>query len=1013
MRIWNKMALACAMLLVSAVVAVPALAWEELAETEGYQDQDAVASTISEAPDVPDQELVEEQEDWDSDDSSEELFPDESGNVELDVVDEESDADSEAIDLVTTSESLALANNVWQKPNIVINKGETLRATFSVTEYSTGMIKVKATSGSGEVTLNRNGVLVDTWSFTSSDTGTYGLLCLHPGSYSIVIKSKQNGTNIAEVGYRAVTASDYDVLELEPNDLNPTSLPSGSLVLGTICSRGRALSNNQMLNMCSDVDTYSFTLSRGSHVYFTLLAPCASYSGSEFCVDLAVAGGHSVNSWGGNNIAKNTVDFTSSKTIDCGVLPEGSYWITVTHAAMLYSSAQDLAKMIYALRVDVPEPESISSATISKIPDQTYTGASICPEPTVTLKGKVLKKGTDYILSWSNNVEAGTAMVFVTGIGNYGGQAYSKFKIVKPTPSSIKLKENEVINPNISLNRGEQLHATFTLKEDCFAGVVVTASCGGENWPTVALIHNGNEVFSWRAMSSENWINHPLPLHAGSYEIVVTSKAVGTKVTSLGFGTTSQKLEPGDALEWEQNGVMGSSTPIALGQKCYGSINGTSTYGGTASDVDNYRFTLNKETDLAVSLTTHMPELNNHTLNLQILDSNNTVVQNGKTQQKLEWGSDTYGSTTSTPFPSTDGGIMRLGTLPAGSYVLRLQGNSDSLSGDDNSKLIYGLLLSETDEPSLAGEWQRLAGNDRYETMAAISAKGFSEKSAVAVVASGENFPDALVASALAGYWSCPVLLTNRNSLSSRASSELARLGVSSAIIMGGEAAVSPSVEQRIQGRGISTTRIAGSDRQATSLAVLDSLLDEGVTPDTVVIATGMNFADALSIGPWCYADRVPILLTGRDGKLNANQVGAITKIRGLRRVVIVGGPLAVSEAIKVQLGSDYDYIRIAGNDRYATSAAIAEFELNEGLGMSNVAVATGANFPDALAGAALCGKNNSVLLLSLPTAYGAVALKGTLASHAHEVSCGYVLGGESAVPEYTVNYCRRLTGNN
>ncbi len=69
-----------------------------------------------------------------------------------------------------------------------------------------------------------------------------------------------------------------------------------------------------------------------------------------------------------------------------------------------------------------------SKATV-RLADQTYTGKPLTPAPTVTLAGKTLVSGTDYDVSYSNNVKAGTATATVTFKGNYSGTAKGTFKI--------------------------------------------------------------------------------------------------------------------------------------------------------------------------------------------------------------------------------------------------------------------------------------------------------------------------------------------------------------------------------------------------------------------------------------------------------------------------------------------------------------------------------------------------------------------------------------------------------
>ncbi len=61
---------------------------------------------------------------------------------------------------------------------------------------------------------------------------------------------------------------------------------------------------------------------------------------------------------------------------------------------------------------------SLSIATVSQIADQTYTGNAIMVSPTVSFEGTILNESTDYTLSFANNINAGTASLTITGIGN-------------------------------------------------------------------------------------------------------------------------------------------------------------------------------------------------------------------------------------------------------------------------------------------------------------------------------------------------------------------------------------------------------------------------------------------------------------------------------------------------------------------------------------------------------------------------------------------------------------------
>lgn len=81
----------------------------------------------------------------------------------------------------------------------------------------------------------------------------------------------------------------------------------------------------------------------------------------------------------------------------------------------------------------------IADATVASIDDLTYTGAALEPAVTVEYGGKTLEPGTDYTLSYADNVNAGTATVTIEGKGNYAGFMSREFTIAK-APQTIAAK---------------------------------------------------------------------------------------------------------------------------------------------------------------------------------------------------------------------------------------------------------------------------------------------------------------------------------------------------------------------------------------------------------------------------------------------------------------------------------------------------------------------------------------------------------------------------------------------
>lgn len=297
--------------------------------------------------------------------------------------------------------------------------------------------------------------------------------------------------------------------------------------------------------------------------------------------------------------------------------------------------------------------------------------------------------------------------------------------------------------------------------------------------------------------------------------------------------------------------------------------------------------------------------------------------------------------------------------------------------------------------PAKASE--RLSGETRYDTMAAISSTGFTCADSV-VLASGKNFPDALGASALGGSLNAPVLLTDPNALSDQAASEIERLGARTVYIVGGTAAVSSGVETDLRSKGYKVERIFSNSRQQTAVEIAKTVAGMA-SPDTAIVAAGETAWDSLSVSPFAYAKGYPVYLAEKDGSVSQETVDAIKASSSIKRIIIVGGNAAVStKAESTLMGVVGDVERWYGDSRYETSKVIAERATDEGMSPITVAVASGENFPDALAGGALVGGRGGVLLLS-PSGDGSQAAQW-LEDRTGEVGECYLLGGTAALSD-------------
>ncbi len=261
----------------------------------------------------------------------------------------------------------------------------------------------------------------------------------------------------------------------------------------------------------------------------------------------------------------------------------------------------------------------------------------------------------------------------------------------------------------------------------------------------------------------------------------------------------------------------------------------------------------------------------------------------------------------------------------------------------------------------------RIAGADRYATSAAISAASFDPLVDVVYIATGVNFPDALAGAPAAALFGGPVLLVPQGALPASIKTELERLDPADILVIGGTGAVSDAVKTELESYTDGTvSRLQGADRYATAAAVSADAFPLGA--ETVFVATGHNFPDALSGGPGVVnADdgEGPLLLV-EPGSIPASTVTELQRLSA-KQVVVLGGTAAVSDTVKTQLESysDDPVVRVSGADRFATAVAVSVSTFDAA---DVVYLATGRNFPDALSGGAPAGLAPGPMLLSEPT---------------------------------------------
>lgn len=267
-------------------------------------------------------------------------------------------------------------------------------------------------------------------------------------------------------------------------------------------------------------------------------------------------------------------------------------------------------------------------------------------------------------------------------------------------------------------------------------------------------------------------------------------------------------------------------------------------------------------------------------------------------------------------------------------------------------------------------QWLRISGTTRYGTAAALSADGWPLGAGTVLLATGENWPDALASAPLAQKLGAPLLLSASNTLPPDTAAELERLAPDEIVILGGDAAISAGVANAAAAAaaaaGVSPARvrrIAGEDRYETAALIAAEV---GVPADgRVAVVSGSSPADAVSISAYAGARSIPILLTIPSRLSTATADFKTAHADTWRSTLVIGGTAAVPEAVSAALPAPW---RIAGPDRYATNAEVLD-KLHTTAGFYYIT--NGEAYPDCLSAGVRAARSSAAVMLVQPRTLG------------------------------------------
>ena len=298
----------------------------------------------------------------------------------------------------------------------------------------------------------------------------------------------------------------------------------------------------------------------------------------------------------------------------------------------------------------------------------------------------------------------------------------------------------------------------------------------------------------------------------------------------------------------------------------------------------------------------------------------------------------------------------------------------------------------------------RLAGPIALDTMEQIVDTAAFAPGGTVVLATSDGYWDALTAAGLAGQVNAPILMTDGTELSEQTANQLAKLKPKSIVVCGGRAAISNGVATQAAAAagGASLVRCAGE--MATDTAVDVFVKTYEITheewEDVAFICTNDGYWDALACAPVSYRLHIPIFLAEGHDELTASTLRTLRN--NYDTVYLVGGTAALSEQVEAQLKDAGITVakRFAGETAVETSTAVAQFGLDQGMIPNRMGVATTNGYWDALAGAPLCGKNNTVVVLAGDDSSSSIA--GFMRDKATDIANCFVFGGEAAIDPAT-----------
>ena len=585
-------------------------------------------------------------------------------------------------------------------------------------------------------------------------------------------------------------------------------------------------------------------------------------------------------------------------------------------------------------------PKSIKGAAVTIDPKTTeYTGKPITPLVTVKVGGKLIFEERDYTLKYEKNVDVGTADITITGKANYEGVLIKHFTITQKPIDEVEYIELDEENftydgkakkPKVTIsgdgktNLKQGVDYTVEIKDNVEAGegtVIIRGIgkyCGMVTKPFYIMP---------KSLDDEQRIKASIIKEDFTYD--GKAKKPKVKVTYTVNSKTKYSLVEGTdyTLSYENNVEVGENASVIITGKGNYADEITLTFEIRPKNIQNTKVILDQES-FDYDGTIKEP-------GVKVYDGKVLLKENEDYEVSYENNIE----------PGTAYAVI----TGIGKYV-------------NTKKVAYTIENTEA-------VVKRIAGANRYETAAKISEEMYQASDTdTAILVTGLDFHDALVAVPLARAYDAPLLLATEKHITGQTLAELERLKVKNVIIVSTNGAIGAKAKAELAGYDI--TAIEGKNCFETASKVAKALQTKTKkAPDTIFFATDSAYADALSASPVAAIKGAPIIYLNNK-KIDSATAAYLKSVKGsVKNAYIIGGDGVISNNMMKSIASSLGLTvnktvqRLAGKNRYLTCVAVNE-KFADVLTSKTVCVSTGMDFPDALAGGVYAASQKAPLFL-------------------------------------------------